>query len=67
MQSSAILSVAIRHIHDRCSNWLGWYELLADHDAGDVSVDDLPAPIQKQLQATIRAVKKLQDLAIQDE
>ena len=60
-------SDAIRQLHDRCSNWLGWYELLADEEEGDVSVDELPAPIQKQLQATMRAVKKLQDLTTQGE
>jgi hypothetical protein len=60
-------SDAIRQLHDRCANWLGWYELLADEEEGDVSVDELPAPIQKQLRATIRAVKELQDLTMQED
>lgn len=60
-------SDAIQQLDDRCSNWLGWYEQFADEDVGDVSVDELPTPIHKQLKTTMRAVKKLQDLTTQVE
>lgn len=60
-------SDAIQQLHDRCSNWLGWYEQLADEEVGDVSVDGLPTPIQKQLKVTMRAVKKLRDLTTSGE
>ncbi len=60
-------SDAIQQLHDRCSNWLGWYEQLVDEEVGDVSVEELLTPIQKQLKTTMRAVKKLQDMTTQGE
>lgn len=60
-------SDAIRQLHDRCSNLLGWYDQFADEEVGDVSVEELQTPIQKQLKTTMRAVKKLRDLTTQGE
>jgi hypothetical protein len=60
-------SDAIRQLHDRCSSWLGWYDQFTDKEVGDVSVEELPEPVQKQLKATIRAVKKLRDLTTHDD
>jgi hypothetical protein len=55
---------AISQLQDRCSNWLKWYEQLADEEVGELSVKDLPAPLRRRLEATMQEVQRLYDVAM---
>ena len=48
---------ALRQISQRSQQWLRWYEGLEKAD--EISVDDLPNDVQKQLRAAERVIKRL--------
>jgi len=48
---------ALRQISQRSQQWLRWYEGLEKAD--EISVDDLPNDVQKQLRAAGRVIKRL--------
>lgn len=55
-------SEAIVQLRDRCITWIKWYGELANVDAGEISLGDLPPSVRKQLQKTIAEVEKLHNM-----